>query len=74
MNAFWKFVGVEDDEEASDDEESEDEESEDEEDEEEEEEEEEDHEEEEEQGTYIYVYVELCTISLVSVPSRFLCS
>lgn len=70
MNAFWKFVGVEDDEEASDDEESEDEESEDEE----EEEEEEDSEEEEEQGMYIYVYVELCTISLVSVPSRFLCS
>ena len=66
MNAFWKFVGVEDDEEASDDEESEDEESED------EEEEEEDSEEEEEQGTY--VYVELCTISLVSVPLRFLCS
>lgn len=71
MNAFWKFVGVEDDEEASDDEESEDEESEDEE---EEEEEEEDSEEEEEQGTYIYVYVERCTISLVSVPSRFLCN
>ena len=65
MNAFWKFVGVEDDEEASDDEESEDEESEDEE---EEEEEEEDSEEEEEQGTYIYVYVELCTIYLVGVP------
>ena len=71
MNVFWKFVGVEDDEEASDDEESEDEEDEEEE---EEEEEEEDSEEEEEQGTYIYVYVELCTISLVSVPSRFLCN